>query len=209
MFKTVLLQPTYIPSILNAAAMAQCKTLIFEVNDNFNKQSLRNRAYIQTANGALSLSIPIKHKKGKSHKKTAEARIENDFPWQRQHWMSIQMAYRSSPFFEFYEDDFVGFYEEPVNNLLLFNFNYSKLLLRLLHINVQVKETEVFEKKPLVTDLRELVSARKTYPINLPPYIQVFDNASIDPKTAVIDLLFSEGPNTVNYLRSIDLTPLL
>ncbi len=210
MYESILLQPTYIPSILNASAMAQCASIIFEVKDNYNKQSLRNRAYIETANGELTLTIPVKHKKGGTHKKTAMARIENDFKWQRQHWLSIQIAYRSSPFFEFYEDDLKAFYEQPYDNLLAFNLDYNRLLLDLLKIQLPVSKTNIYEKHPKIKDLRPLVDSKRNYKnLFLPPYIQVFKKSeAIDPKTAVIDLLFSEGPNAVNYLKAVDLSPL-
>ena len=209
MYEKVLLHPTYIPSIVSAAAMAQSKTLVFEVNDNFNKQSLRNRAYINTPNGSLSITIPVKHNHGKGHKKTADALIENDFEWQRQHWKSIQMAYRSSPFFEFYEDDFKVFYEGKFTNLLAYNLEYNRLLLDLIKISAPIKETSSYEKKTEIVDLRTLVDAKKDYTLKLPHYIQVFgEKQNIDPKIAVIDLLFSEGPNTLGYLRSVDLSTL-
>lgn len=211
MYTTILLQPTYIPSILNTAAMAQCSTIVFEVMDNFNKQSLRNRAYIETANGRLHLTIPIKHNKHKTgHKKTAEALIENDFRWQRQHWLSIQTAYRSSPYFEFYEDDFNRFYEQPYTELLDYILNYNYLIIDLLKIGAAIRQTTHYEKKCQFTDLRPLVDSKKNYGnINLPPYIQVFaENENVEPKTAVIDLLFSEGPNALDYLKSIDLRSL-
>ena len=207
MYKNILILPTYLPSLLNAAAMVQCKTLIVETKDNFNKQSLRNRAYIHTASGPLSLSIPVKHNKKKGHKKTETTRIENDFPWQRQHWRSIQIAYRSSPYFEFYEERLSVLYDRTYTHLMDYNLKCNALIIDLLKINPEVEKTIVYDKKPLITDLRSLVDAKKNYNLDLPKYIQVFEQPTpIDPKLAVIDLIFSEGPNAVDYLRKIDLS---
>ncbi len=56
-------------------------------------------------NGRLLLNIPIKHNKEGIRYHMSSVIIENDFPWQSHHWKSIQTAYRTSPFFEYYEDD--------------------------------------------------------------------------------------------------------
>ena len=76
--------------------------ILWELNKNFNKQTLRNRTYIYGPNKILKLSIPIKH--SKESFTLENTLIENDFQWQKDHWKSIQSAYKSSPFFEFYED---------------------------------------------------------------------------------------------------------
>ena len=100
----ILLHPTYFPSISHFAAMVQSESITFEVADNFQKQTNRNRAYIYSPNGIQLLNIPVKHSK-ESHPKTKDIKIETDFDWQKQHFKSLEAAYRSSPFFEFFEDD--------------------------------------------------------------------------------------------------------
>jgi hypothetical protein len=76
--------------------------IIWDLNQNFNKQTLRNRTYIYGSNKILALSIPIKHSKNNFTLKNAL--IENDFLWQKDHWKSIESSYNSSPFFEYYQD---------------------------------------------------------------------------------------------------------
>jgi hypothetical protein len=44
------------------------------------------------------LNIPIKHSREK-HQKTKEVKLETAFDWQKQHFKSLEAAYRSSPFF--------------------------------------------------------------------------------------------------------------
>ena len=99
-----LLLPTYFPSISNCVAIAKSENLIFEVEDNFQKQTNRNRTYIYSPNGVQMLNVPIKHSK-EVHQKTKDIKIENDFDWQKQHFKSLEAAYRSSPFFEYFEDE--------------------------------------------------------------------------------------------------------
>src|SRR6187401_2558485 len=106
-----LLHPSYFPSISQFAAMAQSDSITFEMEDNFQKQTNRNRTYIYSPNGIQLLNIPVKHSKDK-HQKTKDVLIENEFDWQKQHFKSLEAAYRSSPFFEFFEDDIASVFNK-------------------------------------------------------------------------------------------------
>ena len=56
--------------------------LLIEAVENYQKQSYRNRCNILTANGILSLTIPVCH----THKTAIrEVRIDNKTDWQRKH----------------------------------------------------------------------------------------------------------------------------
>lgn len=191
--------------------MVQTEHLILEIKDNYQKQSFRNRTYINTANGRLGLTIPVKHTKTIEHKKTANALIENNFPWQRQHWLSIQIAYRSSPFFEYYEDELAILYTEEYKELQQFNLFAIHLLLEMLGANKEFDLTETYQDPLDYTDLRTLASTkRKNTSVTMPEYDQVFGETNeFNAQVSVIDLLFNEGPNAVNYLRNVPLGLLL
>ena len=103
--KAIVLHPTYFPSIIQMAAILQSDRIVFEISGNYQKQSYRSRTYIAHSNGKLLLNIPIKHSLDGSKTKTKATVIENAFPWQIQHWKSLESAYRTSPYFEYYEDD--------------------------------------------------------------------------------------------------------
>ena len=95
--ESIIVHPTYFPSIVQMAAMVQSKEVVFEMDDNYQKQSYRSRTYIAHSNGILLLNIPVKHRKDGKKNKTKSAIIENSFPWQLQHWKSLESAYRTSP----------------------------------------------------------------------------------------------------------------
>ena len=100
--KKILLHPAYFPSIIQMIAVTQAEHVVLEIEDNYQKQTYRNRTYIAHTNGKLLLNIPIRHVKNGNRQKTKNVIIENDFPWQSHHWKSIQTAYKTSPFFEYY-----------------------------------------------------------------------------------------------------------
>ena len=103
-----LIAPTYLPNISYMAWLIK-KKIYFNLTDKYNKQTFRNRSEIYGANGKLILTIPIIHSKEKKLQLTKEVKIFDKINWQTNHWKSICSAYRSSPYFEFYEQDFFNF----------------------------------------------------------------------------------------------------
>jgi hypothetical protein len=64
----ILIHPTYFPSISHYIAMIKADSVTFEMEDNFQKQTNRNRMYIYSPNGIQLLNIPVKHSKDKHQK---------------------------------------------------------------------------------------------------------------------------------------------
>lgn len=200
---SILVHPTYFPSIAQMVAMVQAQSVIFEVQDNYQKQTYRNRTYIAHSNGKLLLNIPIKHSKSGEKQKTRDIAVENSFPWQSRHWKSLQSAYRTSPFFEYYEDELQPCFQQPVASLMDFNRSTFDLICELLDLSIANSDTNRFELDPEVVDLRYLVDSKKERNYGLKPYIQVLESKhGFLPNLSVLDLLFNEGPNAVNYLEA-------
>ena len=200
--KPILLHPTYFPSIEQMAYMAKADKVVWEFQDNYQKQTYRNRAYIAHSNGKLLLNIPIQHKRGE-RQKTKDVLAVAEFPWQNQHFKSLQIAYRTSPYFEFYEDDLEPLFLNPVNNIIEHNLHIINVLCDLIGMEFNAVKTNVFEKNPKdVLDLRFLVDAKRKSDFVPTYYIQVLEDAhGFLPNLSILDLLFNEGPNTLNYLE--------
>ncbi|RZS93274.1 WbqC family protein [Aquimarina brevivitae] len=201
----ILLHPTYFGSVAQYVALANADALVFEHEDNYQKQTYRNRMYIYGTNGKLSLSIPIKHTGDKSgHQRYKDIKIENDFPWQSQHWKSLETAYRTSPFFEFYEDDFYPLFSKTKNYLLDFNYECMQVVMDCLPLDISSTKTESYHKTPQnSTDYRFLVEAKKEKSYSLEPYHQVFaDKHGFLANLSILDLLFNEGTNALPYLEN-------
>ena len=204
---TLLLHPGYFPNIANFGAIVQ-NDVCWEVMDNFQKQTYRNRCYICTDLGKHMLNIPIKHvgnKKGKQ--RYAEVKIDNDYPWQRQHWRTLETAYRTSPFFEYYEDDIAPLYHNTFHSLMDFNLKTIETVCECLQIKMPQERTEVFEVD--VTDKidgRILINSKAKFQFQQPEYVQVFeDRNDFIPNLSILDLLFNEGTNALNYLKNLNL----
>ena len=186
--------------------MAQSDAFVFEICDSYQKQTYRNRCYIYGANGKLSLNIPV-HYTQKNRQDTKEIEIENSSKWQSTHWKSIESAYKTSPFFEFYEDELKVLFENPKEFLLDFNLECIAVINNCIDFEPVISNSEQFSKTTSESDYRFLVNARKEPKIETKPYIQVFkDKHGSITNLSILDLLFNEGPNTLNYLKNHPLT---
>ena len=198
-----LIHPTYFPSIAHFVAIANTDELVFETDDNFLKQTYRNRAYVYGANGKLTLNIPVIHSQ-KNRQKYRDVKIFNEEKWQSLHWKSLLSAYRTSPFFEYYEDELQPLFEMKTDFILDFNLKCFETITECLQLDDHTSKTEIYQETPTETnDFRFLVHAKKEQPQNFESYTQVFNNKhGFIPNLSILDLLFNEGPNALNYLES-------
>ena len=175
--------------------------ILIEKDEFFPKQTYRNRANIYSPDGLLTIVVPV-IKGSKVHTITKDVKISYDFRWQRLHWMSLQSCYRRSAYFEYYEDDFAHFYENKQTFLFDYNQEILNLLLKLIKLPLNLNYTETYEKEyPGLTDLRSSMSAKKESTLEQKPYFQVFEERKGFLKNlSIVDLLFNQGPQTINYL---------
>lgn len=197
----ILIHPSYFPSISHFVAIAQAGRVTFEVDDNYQKQTYRNRMFIYSPNGLQLLNIPIKHSKD-THQKTRDVKLETAFDWQKQHFKSLEAAYRSSPFFEYFEDAFVPIFEKKHTYLLDLNYQSMELVSKCLRLDFVFDETaEYFHEVTDKTDLRHLINGKKDT-AQLEPYTQVFgDKHGYLNNLSILDLLFNEGRHALDYLK--------
>ena len=189
-------------------AIAKADKITLEIEDNYQKQTYRNRAYIAHSNGRLLLNIPIKHSKNALRQKTKEVCPENNFPWLSEHWKSIQVAYRTSPYFEYYEDDLAPLFKKPVLKLQDFNINILSKIIELIGLQTAILRSKVYEKQTQLKDMRHLANCKKEPRYNFDTYHQVFEsNHGHIGNLSIVDLLFNEGPNTLQYLENQTLIP--
>lgn len=192
--------PTYFPSISHFVAMAQADGILFEVEDHFQKQTNRNRTYIYSPNGIQLLNIPIKHSKER-HQVAKDVRIEWAFDWQKQHFKSLEAAYRTSPFFEYYEDKLMPLFIDKPTFLLDLNFRALELVVECLGMPFQYETTEeYFHARTDIKDFRLLANGKKDQTV-VTEYTQVFaDKHGFISNLSILDLLFNEGRFALDYL---------
>ena len=178
--------------------------IIFEVHETYHKQSFRNHCIIYGPNGEQKLTIPVIKVNG-NHTLTKDIRISDHAPWQKIHWRSISTAYNNSPFFLYYQDALIPFFEKKVEFLADYNIGLLQTLLGLMHLNCSARLTGQYEKRPVgIADLRNGIIANDPQVIKtFPPYVQVFEpRHGFIGGLSILDALFNLGPETAEYLMS-------
>ena len=200
--KTII-HPTYFPNIEFFSHLLKSKNLIFEINDFYQKQTFRNRASIYGSNGKLNLIIPVSFSSSKKDK-LKDIRICNNSNWQKNHLKSIQIAYRSSPYFEFFEDYFIEIFEKKEEFLIDITIKSIRIIFEILEKDLKFKFTSGYQNNyNSNSDFRNLSIRKSKAKINLiEPYTQVFEiQHGFVSNLSVIDLIFNEGLNSLNYFN--------
>lgn len=198
-----LLHPAYFPMPEFFARVVKGPVL-FEAEDNYQKQTFRNRMLLYSPGGLQKLTVPIKHT-GNSRQKYREVRLDNSFNWKRQHWRTLETCYRTSPFFEYYEDDLYPFFTREFEFLYEMNIASIELLASLFQIPFEPAYTQMYKQNPEgVRDDRILIDAKNRIPPKTPEYLQVFsDKYGFLPNLSALDLLCNEGPRSKDYIIAL------
>lgn len=212
----VLLPSVYGGNLLYHAFLLQAPDVRMEKHEHFEKQTWRNRCRILSANGPLDLVVPVR-RKGRTRTPIKDVRIAYDDPWPSLHWRSITSAYRTAPYFEFFEDAFASLYRKRHTFLIDMNSDLQERILKAFRMDKEIRFTHRYEERPdTVLDLRkrppalpeEKRRAGESSPIDVTgEYAQVFDERfGFSPNLSVLDLLFNEGPAGVDRLLRSDLS---
>lgn len=199
---SLVIHPTYFPNILFFSQILNQDKILFEVNDNYIKQSFRNRTSIYHANGILNLSIPVKYS-SKKKQIFKEIEICNETDWQKKHLKSIKFAYRSSPYFEFYENQFEKIFTKKEKFLIDINLKSIELLFELIDRKLKYNFTEKYNQNYTgYVDSREISNFNfSDKSLSFKKYSQVFETKyGFKENLSMLDLLFNYGPNYYNFL---------
>lgn len=208
MKETVYLTSSYLAPVEYYTKLYAYKQVFVEQCDNYVKQTYRNRCTIAAADGTLALSIPtVKPETLKCPMR--DIRISDHGNWRHLHWTAIESAYSSSPFFEYYKDDFRPFYEKRYEFLYDFNALLCEKICELIDIQPVIERTPEYKTNFAAgeDDFREIIHPKKDYreldkdfsPIR---YYQVFEaRHGFLPNLSIVDLLFNMGPESLLVLR--------
>jgi len=232
-----LLTTAYMPPVSYFAAMAQemdglgnrhdgdstyelsPSVVYIEACENYQKQSYRNRCRFYAADGVQPLSFPIVHEGGTHKLPISEIKIDWSTPWLQQHQRAIISAYRTSAYFEYYQDELFAIMESRPERLLDLNMALLRFFIEKTGLAVDLRLTEDFSKDGVQTsadgtriiceDLREAIHPKRPNTILKDlklekPYFQVFARKhGFQSDLSIMDLLFNEGPDSILYLKTI------
>lgn len=175
---------------------------VIDTKERFQKQTIRTRCRIATANGVQTLSVPVEAKNGVPIK---DVRISEHGNWRHLHWQALATAYGNSPFFEYYQDDIRPFFENKWDNLCEFNSDITRKMLELIGFPL---EKHVIEQHFLQSHAQasvgklsclDMISTQERE--TLKPYYQVFQSRhGFIEDLSILDLLFNMGPESIKVL---------
>lgn len=203
----ILLSSAYLAPVQYYTKLAQSKDKVYiEAFDNYIKQTYRNRCIIADANGPLALTIPTE-KVSQEKVLMRDIRISDHGNWRHQHWNALEAAYRHTPFFLYYEDDFRPFYEKKIEFLYDFNMELTLMVCSLIGIEITLYPTKEYTPTSASEDdFREIIHPKHDWKKDksfIPQeYYQVFKRKhGFLPNMSIIDLLFNMGPESILILH--------
>ena len=227
-----LLSTAYFPPVSYFAAMAQemsglidrrggdgsaelsPSVVYIEACENYQKQSYRNRCKFYAADGVQALSFPVVHKAGTYKHPVNQIKVDYSTSWLVQHQRAIVSAYRTSAYFEYYQDELFEIMNSRPETLLDLNMALLNFFIEKIGLRVDLRLTEEFSINGIADgvvcdDLREVIHPKRTNDILSDlalekPYFQVFaQKYGFKSDLSVMDLLFNEGPDSILYLKNL------
>ena len=193
--------PAYLPNVYYCSWILTQNKVYFVTDSLYQKQTIRNRSEIYGANGKLNLTIPVEQTKTHILQKEMEVCIANQISWQKHHWKSICSAYRSSPYFEFYEKDLAPFYKKKTTYLMHFNLEILLKIMELIELplSYELVKWNINEHKRM----ESLIGSKKKVDWKNEPYTQVFGNKyGFQSNLSILDVVFNLGPESSTYLKN-------
>ena len=187
-----------------------------EACENYQKQSYRNRCRFYAADGVQALSFPIVHESGTHKLPISQIKVDYSTPWIQQHKRAIISAYRTSAYFEYYQDELFEILDSHPETLFELDLALIRFFIEKTGIKVDLRLTSSFSAAGLVEDsslccedLRETIHPKR--PNNIlasmdleKPYFQVFARKyGFKSDLSIMDLLFNEGPDSILFLKKL------
>ena len=214
----MILSTAYFPPVAWFALLARDMTLspdrvspstvFLEACENYQKQSYRNRCYILAGDGVQMLQVPVIHAEFMG---ITQVRVDYSTPWLVRTQRSLDAAYYTSAYYEYYRDELFERMDERPALLWDWNLSLVRFLLEKTGVSCHLVPTSSFVAPAAAgpDDYRDVIHPKHPDSVLSSlglerPYFQVFaDRFGFTPGLSVLDLLFNEGPDSLLWLKRI------
>jgi len=224
--KITIHQPNFLPYLGFFDKCDYADLIVLYDSTQFKKNDFQNRNKLKTKDGWTWITIPVNYNFGD---KISEVKIANNLEWKRKHLHIIKENYSKSKHYLDYIGEIEKIYSKDYENLSEFNIVFLKFLLDKIGIKKKIILTSGLGIKNKSSEALLEISIKlnaKTYisGIDGENYLdkEIFNKAKIDvefqkykhpkytqlwggefePFMSVLDLLFNEGPNSLNIIKS-------
>lgn len=200
--QTIILPVAYFAPISYYALRKQYNCIL-QMHENYQKRTIRNRTSISSANGPVTLSVPLQ--KGKTKLPISEVQISYEEDWHNNHLKTIRSAYGTSPYFDFYyhkiEDVLIKRNEYQLIELYKEIDLLCCKILGLEKINYTESYTQSEDTHINFAQNNDSISMESV------SYEQVFSSKfPFQHDLSIMDLFFNLGPESITYLKNVKLT---
>ena len=155
----ILVSTAYLPPIEYFSLISEADEVIIEREENYVKQSYRNRCYVLSSHGRQPLSVPVYL--GSQHKTPVkDIRIDYSKRWQQVHLRTMTASYSSSPYFEYYFETLEKVISVKNDFLLDLNTKLMESVSGILKMNTKFSYSTTFAlpsgKRKMISDIKFL-----------------------------------------------------
>ena len=222
-------QPHYLPWLRYMHKMASCDVFVLLDDTQYEKNGWQNRNKIKGPNGPILLTVPIRHA---SFRPICEVEINPQVAWREKHWRSLLAGYGKAPYFRRYAPGLEQILATPWERLAALNVRLIDELAGAFGVQGRIVLSSRLDVPGLATE-RLIAICRKLAATcylsgefaagnhldaeafadsgiqlgiqawSCPAYNQQFPGQGFIPDLSAIDLLFNEGPHSLDRLMQL------
>ena len=211
--------PEYFPRLEYAALLLAVDGFVLADTFQYSRQSFQNRTSVRNPQGWQWVSIPLK---GRQHgRPICQVEIRQVEAWQKRHWKAFEYNYRSTPYFEYYEEAFAPLFQRRWTHLADLTCATVELIHTMLGQPTTLVRASTLAGRPdslkdlfdhigsaplLVPAVSAPYDAQAVSPLQVfhydhPRYRQAFDG--FEPGLTAFDVLFNYGPEAASIIKEV------
>lgn len=205
---TLLLPPQFLGSTGYYAAIASADRVVVDTSMRFDKRfKSPHRTPIADANGLIMVNVPIVRPQSLSSARWNEVEVSGHNGWWNIAVTALRSAYGRTPFYEYYEDDFLPLISSDAVGMRLMDLDcdLDRLIRRLAQIDTRVDYGDPCDVLGDDFITAGDVEDYRSQPIDFLHSVEYYqvraDRHGFLPGLSIVDLLFNCGPETPLILR--------